>query len=397
MIDRADLLRRLDERGLIELTRRLVRAPSVNPPGRYEEVSGIMREEFEKLGLEVSVMEGEPGRPNVVGLLRGSEGKRTYMISGHMDVVPEGDPSAWIYPPFGGEVHDGKIWGRGSADMKCALAGEVYALKAVLDAGGELKGNLLLGATVDDETAGPMGMKYVLGRGLREAGFPRPDMVLVGEISNMDIVGSFKGRVWYRIRVRGKTAHGGAPQFGINAIEKSIALINEIKKMELKDHPLVGRDTINLGRMEGGTKVNIVPEVCTFELDIRIGPPQSTLRVKEYVESVVRRMKAIDPELNVEELAVTEDRDPLEIPEDHELVEIIRRDAKEVTGRVPAFRGSLSSGDLYYCIKSGIPGVWLGAGRLEVAHAPNEYVEIDKLIDASKIYALSILDICGHK
>ncbi|MEM2602472.1 MAG: hypothetical protein QXW19_05905, partial [Candidatus Bathyarchaeia archaeon] len=79
MIDRADVLRKLDERGLIELTRRLVRAPSVNPPGRYEEISGIMREEFEKLGLKVSIMEGEPGRPNVIGLLRGSEGNRTYM------------------------------------------------------------------------------------------------------------------------------------------------------------------------------------------------------------------------------------------------------------------------------------------------------------------------------
>ena len=149
----------IDVKGMIEYARKLIRSKSINPPGDYSEISQIALEEQRKIGLEVALFEGYPEKINVFGLMRGSDPKGEVLcLSGHMDVVPVGDEKIWKYPPFGAQIYDNKIWGRGTADMKCALAANLYALDTVKRASIPLRGAVIIGNTVDDETAGVWGM-----------------------------------------------------------------------------------------------------------------------------------------------------------------------------------------------------------------------------------------------
>ncbi|HHY37926.1 MAG TPA: M20 family metallopeptidase [Clostridia bacterium] len=380
---------------LLNLLRALIQVDTCNPPGDYRRISEIVADEFLSLGLNVQPLQGQDGKPNIIGYLPGSQGNKTLLVSAHMDVVPVGKAEDWAVDPFGGEIIEGKIYGRGSADTKCGLACQVEALRAIRSAGVELTENLLLGATVDDETAGTMGMKYVIEKGLRSVGWPRPDRVLIGEPSDLAVVGAWKGRIWYEITLGGIAAHGGAPEHGVNAIDKMISLINEIKKMDLKSHPLTGHDSINIGTITGGTKINVVADECKATFDIRYGPPRKASEVDSFVRGVIKDLEKKDRHFRVRSVSVWDFRDPVWIDPEDDFVKCLLSCVREVTAREPTFTGSLSAGDLHHCFMNGIPGAWIGPGKMEVAHKPNEYVEISKLVAATKIYALAILKQCS--
>jgi succinyl-diaminopimelate desuccinylase len=170
--------------------------------------------------------------------------------------------------------------------MKCALAAQLYALEAVKRTAAPLRGSVMIGNTVDDETAGVWGMKYMIEKGLSTKGWPLPAFHVLGEANHLNITGSFKGRLWLHITTGGKSAHGGAPQTGINAIEKMIKLIEEFRKIPKTEHLLMGEDTFNLGILKGGAKVNIVPAECEAHLDFRMCSPADS-------ESSLRQFKEI--------------------------------------------------------------------------------------------------------
>ncbi|MCS7234064.1 MAG: M20 family metallopeptidase, partial [Synergistetes bacterium] len=375
---------------IIELGRRLIQIPTENPPGNYEELCYVIQRSMEEFGLESYIIRGQKDKPNVVGIWRGylNENK-VLLLSGHMDVVEGGKPNDWKYLPFSGEVADGALWGRGSADMKGAIACMIYALKFLKGIGWRPKHDLMIATTVDDEIAGKMGMKYLLDEGLEKVGLPSPTFHILGEATNLDLMTAFKGRIWVRIGVSGKAAHGGAPQEGVNAIEKAIEIALEMRHLtsesNLNPHPLLGPDTINLGTMRGGSRVNVVPENCIMEYDIRMGPPKNAKLYIDWVRKILERTSR-EKDVNISLFEVFEERDPVETPIDHpeikRLVELIYK----ITGRTPLLRGTLSAGDLYYSLKRNIPGVWFGPGDPKIIHKVNEHVPIEHLKLATEVY-----------
>jgi succinyl-diaminopimelate desuccinylase len=390
------VVRSIDIKGMIDYAQRLIRSKSLNPPADYSEVSQIAFEEHSKLGLEVAFFEGRTGKINVFSLLRGSvPNGEVLCLSGHMDVVPAGDEKIWKYPPFGAEIRENKIWGRGAADMKCALAAQLYALAAVKRTAAPLRGSVMIGNTVDDETAGIWGMKYMIEKGLSTKGWPLPTFHVLGEANHLNITGSFKGRLWLHITTGGKSAHGGAPQTGINAIEKMIKLIEEFRKIPKTEHPLMGEDTFNLGILKGGAKVNIVPAECEAHLDFRMCSPADSESSLRQFKEVIQKLEGGDPHFRVSSLEAYERRDPVEVDFNHPLIEKVKLCIRDVVGKVPAMEGSLSAGDLYHCLKAGIPGIWVGPGDMNILHQTDEYLDLKEFIQAAKIYALLILRICG--
>jgi succinyl-diaminopimelate desuccinylase len=380
---------------MLNYAQRLIRSKSINPPADYSEIYLIVQEEIKKIGLEVETFEGHPGKINVFSLLRGTDPKgQVLCLSGHMDVVPAGDEASWKYPPFAAEIHDNKIWGRGSADMKCALAANLYALEAVKRAGIPLRGSVIVGNTVDDETAGIWGMKYMVEKGLASKGWPLPSFHVVGEANHLNITGSFKGRLWLRITTKGKAAHGGAPENGINAIDKMIQLISKIREIPRVTHPLMGRDTLNLGILKGGTKVNVVPADCEAHFDFRMCSPGNTTSALQWFQETIKKLKAEDPQFEVGDFEFYERRDPVEINFAQPAIEVAKSCIREVKGKAPALDGTLSAGDAYHSLKKGIPGVFLGPGDLKVLHQNNEFLDIDEMNQAAKVYALLILRLC---
>lgn len=394
-MDKTTVLNLIDEEELVELTRSLVRIPNENPPGDYSEVSSLVKAEMEKAGLVTKIAEGQPGKINVFGLAPGTGADFTLMLSGHMDVISAGAPSLWKHPPFEAIVENGEIWGRGTVDMKGALAAEIIGAKAVIKAGIPLKNSLIVGATVDDEIAGTMGMKYMLSEGLEKIGFPRPSFHILGEATHLDMMTAFKGRIWWELAIQGKAAHGGEPFNGVNAIEKTMAFYSRLKPLLTRQHPLVGPATLNFGTVEGGVKCNVVPSECVSTFDLRMTPQETDDEWVNRVRDILSHMSAEDPDFKCTKFNVFEKRQPVEVeqtlPEIKRLTGII----KEVTGRNPQFRGTLSAGDLYHSLMNGIAGTWIGPGDPRMLHQTDERVEIEQLVKAARIYALSIIEFCA--
>lgn len=385
------VLANIHRQDLLDLTRRLVGIDTQNPPGDYTVCHRVMQDLYEGLGLETHVFQGAEGKPNVGGRWQGSgEKPDILMLSGHMDVVPVG--TGWeVAAPLQPEVKEGRLIGRGVADMKGSLAAQYLAVKAVKESGVKLKGSLYLFATVDDETAGKLGLRYVVREGLANFAWPRPTFHILGEPTELKLCVAFKGRMWLRLTLQGKAAHGGNPGAGINAIEKMAKLIPAILALSRQHHPLMGEDTINIGTIAGGQKTNVVADSCTVTLDYRYVYPQTSAEVEARLKRVIAEAASGDPDIKLAGYEVFERREPLEVPQGLPQMTSLKALTEEVTGRPTAFNGVLSAGDSYWTITAGIPAVFYGPGSLTVAHTNKEYIDIAELEAAAKIFALYIL------
>lgn len=385
------VLSSIDQQELLDLTIRLVEIDTQNPPADYSVSSKLMQELYQGLGLETHIFMGEKGKPNVGGRWRGTgEKDDILLLSGHMDVVPIG--SDWnIKNPLKPEIRDGFLIGRGVADMKGSLAAQYIAAKALKKAGAVLKGDWYLFSTVDDETAGNMGLRYVIGKGLQSFGWAPPTFHILGEPTDLKLCVAFKGRMWIKITLAGKSAHGGNPSAGINAIEKMNKLIPDILAMKRMIHPLMGIDTINLGTIKGGTKTNVVADSCTLTIDYRYVAPQTSKEIEAELRKVIADVAAKDSDIKLMEFEVFERREPQEVDQQLGEMRLLKDITEKVTGAPTAFNGVLSAGDAYWTITAGIPAVFYGPGSMSVAHTNKECINIEELTNAAKIFALYAL------
>ncbi len=391
-----EILNSIDRLGLIELTQKLIRFQTINPPADYSEIAPYLQKVLSDLGMEARILEGTPGKKNSFGLRRGVSDKKVLLLSGHTDVVPAGDPKQWEHDPFKAEAYDGWLWGRGSVDMKAAIAAQIFAAKAVIESKAPLSSSFMLGFTVDDEIAGSWGMKYVIEKGLSSIGWPKPTAHVLGEANDLNLTGSFKGRLWARVTTKGKSAHGGEPGLGVNAIDRMIRLIERLRTITSLTHLLMGRDTLNLGILQGGQKVNIVPDTCTAHFDMRMCAPGTSDSYERKMREMIAELQKEDSTFEVSEFEIYEKRDPIEMDPSHPVLDTFRECIRSVSKKEARYFGSLSAGDLYHTMKNGIPGAWIGPGDPKLLHQANERIRVDEIIEAAKIYALLILRYCGY-
>lgn len=417
------VLTRLDEAYTIDLLKRLIAFPSYFP--NYEEIATFVEAEMKRYGLDVFV-KGDSGtgqvqsdalaeralvysddfgeamgkpwtRPNVVGRIHGVGGGPTLIIRAHTDVVPAYDLSLWKTDPFVPTELDGTIYGRGAADAKGSLAAMMAATKAVRDSGLRLKGNLLLVAWVGDEFKPPDskyfdGMSYLAMNDLIKG-----EMFIAGEPYDLHVCPITRGRIWFSIHVGGESTHGANyPVKGVNAILQGYKLIHEIFQFELGEHPLTGRNSINLGTIKGGKQPNIVPEDCHFTFDIRFGPPLTSARIEEMVHERIQKLTREDPKFRVTSIQVTERREVVEFPHDGAVARAMLRAGKTI-GHELQLGGAVSFGALgTYKDRVGIKECcYFGPGETSQAHATNERVSIQDVLTAARVYALTIAEVCG--
>lgn len=392
---------------LVHLTQELVRIPSVNPPGDYQAISAKMAELYRAEGLEPQTIQAPKDevealglnwpRPNVVALLDGSHGSPVFCLDAHMDVVSPGDESLWSHPPFSGDLVDGRIYGRGSEDTKAHLAIQLMVVRALKETGVELKGDLLLAATVDDETGQWPGMGYLIERGLEENNLPRPDYHLVGEPTGLDMLGCLaRGRLWYEFVLRGRSAHGGNPSMGVNAIEKAMELALAVRRMELHSDPLMGTTTINIGIVRGGEAINVVPSRCLITFDIR--PARKKEVIKELMGKILEDLGQRDPDFVVESMRLLNDRQTGGIGPDHPFVYMVKDVTRELTGREVTATGNIdgysSLGNAYWTSQAGVAAIMYGGGEFSRAHGVDEYITVDELIETAKVFAGLVIEVC---
>ncbi len=397
------VLARIDADAVVEWTRELVRIPSVYRPqtGEGEEAAALwVKQRFEQLGLETHWEVVAPGRPNVIGLLHGPTGGRTLMFEGHTDVVTEGDITAWRHAPFAAEVEDGKIYGRGGNDMKGGLVAAISAVKAIVDSGVKLNGTILIGAVVDEEGR-MLGIKHFVEHGWGE----RVSAAIICEPEDMRICASQKGVMWARVTVTGRMAHGAMPLTGVNPIYAAAALLTEMRKLEAEEISRLGRDqylgepsitpTIIQSPVRGEPQNNVMPAQCGFTLDLRLLPGQSPEDMEAKIQAILARLQEQDPAFEAE-LDVIEARPPTATPRDEPVVATVDAVLRDLTGRDPVYGGvpGTTDGTILHG-RNGVPIVTVGPGNWLIPHHVDEYLEIDQLVEATKLYAVAALRYLG--
>ncbi len=401
----------------IEFLRELLAFPSVT--GNEGQIQAFIADALGKMGQQVDVWEPDleelkkhPGyvpvtagykdRPNVVGVHKGSGEGRSLLFNGHVDVIPVEPLSAWDRNPWG-EVEGERVYGRGSSDMKSGLASVTMALKAVLDLGVHLKGDVISEYVVDEELSGNGTLACIL-RGYKADGG------ISCETSSLNVQPACIGRIWFEIEIRGKPAGIQRRWEGVNAIEKGYQVMKAVTALEEKriselNHPLYpdSREALPcmVGMFHAGSFPSAFPDTCLLEGSLATLPGEDSAAIKqdfkEYILDFSRSddwLKDHPPEIRFKGYFA----EPSEISVSEPIVEAVQKNFTEVTRAKPVISGRMGAADTRFLNRYGdTPTVIFGPGLTEQMHAMNEWVKEDDVITATKVLALTILDWCGYE
>jgi succinyl-diaminopimelate desuccinylase len=382
----------VDDEAVVAFTRDLVRIRSVNDPaggGGEAPAAALVAERMRSFGWEPHVEDVAPGRPNVVAVVDGGGGPGpTLMFEGHTDVVTEGDLSTWTVDPYGADVRDGRLYGRGSADMKSGVAAMLYAVKALQDAG-PFPGRVVVGALVDEEGM-MLGAKHFAGTALaREV-----DGVIVCEPEAGEICATAKGAVRIRLDLTGVMAHGAMPQQARNPLVVAADVVSGLPglQQELQDkhgeHEHLGWTYLTPTVVLGGDtdQINVIPATATVCVDARTVPGVDHSSMVASVSDLARR--AADAAGVKVEVTVVDDRPAVSTPLDHPVVRALH-EAHELVVGAPAVYGGVpgSTDGTILARDAGLATVVYGPGGKWIAHQADEFVEVEEILRCARVYA----------
>ena len=398
------VLARIDADEVVALTRDLVRIPSVyrpdDPEATEARVAAHVEAWLRREGFAVEIQTVAPGRPNIIGTLGEKRpGGRSLLLEGHTDVVTEGDPREWTWPPFGAELTNGRIYGRGTADMKGGLAAAMVAAAAFRRAGVEPPGKLVVGALVDEEDR-MLGARHLVttavGRDL--------DAAIICEPEDNELCLVQRGVVWARVRVRGKMAHGAMPEAGLNPVTALGAILREVPGLERRIRrrcersPYLRPPTVTPTIIQappkgvGVPQSNVIPAVGETTLDVRVTPGIGADALHAELEALCRAGEKAVPGLKVEWEPMNPFRLATKVDKNEPIVQAMIAGVKKATGRAPRYGGVPGSTDgTILRMELGLPIVTCGPGNRLIPHQVDEYVETTQLIEAARIYAVSAM------
>lgn len=374
---------------LVDLLGRLVAIDSVNPdlvPGAAgeREIAAFVAGWLERAGLEVSVRDAAPGRPNVVAVARGSGGGRTLLLNAHTDTVGvEG-----YERPFEPRVEGGRLYGRGAFDMKGSLAALMLAAAELARV--PLSGDVVVTAVCDEEYASAG--TDAIARELTA------DAAIVTEPTGLDVCVAHKGFQWLDVEAAGRAAHGSRPDLGVDAIVKMGPVLTGLGRLDRElraepSHPLLMSGSLHASLIEGGQELSSYPARCLLRLERRIVPGETPELVEAQVRDVIERAAAEDPELRAT-VTCGLGRPPFEVAEDEPIVQLVRDHATTALGRRPSLVGHFAWMDSAVLAAAGIPTVVFGPGG-EGAHATTEWVSLDDLERLAGILVAVASDFCA--
>jgi acetylornithine deacetylase/succinyl-diaminopimelate desuccinylase family protein len=413
-----------------DLTQKLVRIPSVNPKfindplqNRESAVQDLVESELTSIGMSIDRWDVFPDRPNVIGEVAGSE-ERSLLLCGHIDVVAVGELGAWTVDPFGGEIRDGKLYGRGAVDMKSGVAAAIGAIRAIRAAGIELWGRLAIHSVVDEEAGGFGAIDAIKRDHLAKA-------AVITEPSWGEIQVCEGGLEWIRITITGRQGHSAWryneiwPQRdrpdrlrpAVNAIDIAVRFLDALKNFEssrcrIRQHPLLppGMNTINVGAMRAGaglgsdglplvmTNPAIIPDVAVIDLDYKFLPNQRKEDIRSEFEGFVRHFCGQDLWLQKNPIKVEWELGglhfpPMDTPPDHPIVQSLLNRRTQLGGK-PKISGVVFVTDAAHYVGAGVDAVICGASG-DGFHGLDEYVDIASLEETTKTLAAAVIDWCG--
>jgi len=394
---RADLESKLDVNEVVDVTSALVSIESHrDAPGRERACAEKAAEIFTRWSMPAELVNVIEERPNVYCRLRGSGGGKELMLNGHLDTVPAYEMTI---PPFRPYVENGLLYGRGTVDMKGALACMMVAMRLLRDLHVPLKGDVIFTGVINEEDRSE-GTEFLVRNG------PHADRCVVGEPTGLEIKAGHRGLEWLEFEFIGVAAHGGTPYKGVNAISKAARFIRRVEEQLMPElakrvHPIIGPAVMNFGVIRGGTQPSSVADRCILQMDRRWIPQETLEQVLGEYQDILRQMENEDATFKcsmtrMESNMATMDHYPMELPLDDPLVTGLQAILNEmgIQPKISAFGGwtdaSLISNFAH------IPTVVFGPGDLSVAHSRCEYVPLDELRLSTMAYALLAADICNQ-
>jgi succinyl-diaminopimelate desuccinylase len=387
----------------------LVSLPTVVPPGsNYENAIGLVKDKLNKIGVDCKVVYAElqllqesgiqttllqGRRPNLIASKQWDTDGPNILLNGHIDVVPAGD--GWKYPPFSATVRDNLMFGRGTSDMKGSIAAIIFALSALSQLDMQLHGSVTFLLTVDEEIGGVTGLLDLVRKNLVKG-----DCCLVADSSIESIKYAANGCLRFKITTYGKSAHSSRPWMGVNAIEKMVKVLNMLSeysdrlsmiKSNIPVHESFGidhlRPTMSVGVINGGLKVNVVPDKCEALIDRRVIPEEKVADEAKRVQSLVDELRKSDPQLSAT-VNYSHFHESFESDPNTWGAAMLSEAYREATGTAPFLGGSPGCTDGCYTSSIGIPTLLLGASRAySGGHSKDEYVDLTDVVLFSKIVA----------
>lgn len=402
---------RAREPQMIELARALVRCDSQTPPSDTRAAADIARGYIAPIpGVSLSMHESEPPVMNLVARLAGTRPGPRLVLSGHLDTYPIGDSSGWTVDPLGAEIRDGRLYGRGSADMKGGIATLVAVMAAFAEAAPEFPGELVLALAGDEESMGELGTQWLIDNVAEVRG----DAAIVADVGSPAIprIGE-KGMLWVDLEAKGASAHGAHVHRGCNAIERLLAALAALKRLEqvqpsppreVRDaiaaakplsEPLGGAGearalesvTVNIGTVAGGTTANLVPERATASLDIRIPMGVTTGEIEARVHELLDGLDGI-------RLTVTRRYEPTWTSPSNDIARAAAEAAAAIMGRDVALNMRIGGSDARLWRRAGIPTVVAGLTPHNLG-AADEFLDISELVPLAEIHALTAARFLG--
>ena len=380
-----------DQNYITNVLQRLVQINSTNPtlhPDNAGEaqIASFLASRCADLALEVALYEVEPGRMNVVGTLKGSGDGRSLMLNGHTDTVGVDGMS----DPFGGVIREGRLYGRGSQDMKGSLAAMLGAAKTIIDNGILLRGDLHLAFVVDEEmlSIGTADLVRCL----------QTDAAIVTEPTDLHVCRAHRGFIWYDVTTHGRAAHGSRYDEGIDAIMhmgRFLAGLDELEK-ELRrrpPYPLTGPPSIHASLIEGGREISVYPAQCRLTLERRTVPGEAVEAATAELQAIIDALSAADPTFSAE-LQATFDRDPFEVGEDAAIVQMLDAVVSRHLGAGRPHTGATFWTDAPLLAVAGIETVLIGPSGAGL-HSAEEWVDLQSVHDLSQILAETAVSYCG--
>lgn len=388
------VLAAIDEAETVAFLQDLIRCPTVNPPGDVRAAAAVCAAKLRDAGFATVVVGPTPEHQNVVATLPGQGRGPRLAFNAHYDVVPTGEESGWTHPPFGGEVHNGRVYGRGAGDDKASVTAQVMAGVALARSGVPLAGNLIVTAVADEETAGNLGAGFIVSEGHVQA-----DYVIVGEQTRGQICIGERGAVGVGLTVFGATGHAATPWMGANAIEGMARVIAALQRelwprLAARTHPELAASTATISLIEGGVKTNVIPDRCAIHIDRRILPVETPETVLTEIREVAERALAADPGYRIE--VIEKMSRPARLTSADSPVALALIAATCYLGHEPVITGFFAGTDAKHFAPKGWPTLVMGPGDPATAHTQDEWVGIDELLEATRLYALTALALLGE-
>jgi acetylornithine deacetylase len=378
-----------DARETTALLRQLVAINSINPdlvsdgPGEGE-IARFVAGWLERAGLEVKLDEPEPGRPNVIGIVRGSGGGRSLMLNAHMDTVGV----AYMERPHEPVIEGNRLYGRGAYDMKGGLASIMVAVARAKRL--SLRGDVILTAVSDEEFAS-IGTSSVVKQ-------YRAHATIVTEPTELDICVAHKGFAWLEVETSGTAAHGSLPELGVDAIVKMGKVLIGLEELDRSlraspGHSLLSSGSVHASLIEGGQGLSTYPDRCRLSIERRTIPGETREAVEAEIQHIFDRIVAADPAFRAAK-RTTLVREPFEVDEGERIVQLVREKARTALGREPAITSASAWMDAALLTAVGIPTVVFGPGG-EGAHAVVEWADLDQVELCAAVLLGTIEEFCS--